>query len=88
MSTNNIGFYEDLTKIFFQLSSNMHLISSSVTYVLGRASHKYLAQKYCFKLCRLFFLKFSFLVYIYNVKIEVSLLFLETEHICQIGVNF
>ena len=30
MSTNNIGFYEDLTKIIFQLSSNMHLISSSV----------------------------------------------------------
>ena len=30
MSTHNISFYEDLTKIiFFQLSSNMHLISSS-----------------------------------------------------------
>ena len=29
MSTHNIGFYEDLTKIFFQLSSNTHLISSS-----------------------------------------------------------
>ena len=29
MSTQNIGFYEDLTKIIFQLSSNMHLISSS-----------------------------------------------------------
>ena len=29
MSTHNIGFYEDLTKINFQLSSNMHLISSS-----------------------------------------------------------
>ena len=29
MSTHNIGFYEDLTKIIFQLSSNMHLISSS-----------------------------------------------------------
>ena len=31
MSTHNIGFYEDLTKIIFQLSSNMHLISSSAS---------------------------------------------------------
>ena len=29
MSTHNIGFYEDLTKITFELSSNMHLISSN-----------------------------------------------------------
>ena len=29
MSTHNIGFYEDLTKIIFELSSNTHLISSS-----------------------------------------------------------
>ena len=29
MSTYNIGFYEDLTKIIFQLSSNTQLISSS-----------------------------------------------------------
>ena len=29
MSTNNIGFHEDLTKINFELSSNMHLISSA-----------------------------------------------------------
>ena len=29
MGTHNIGSYEDLTKIVFQLSSNMHLISSS-----------------------------------------------------------
>ena len=29
MSTHNIGFYEDLTKIIFQLSSNTHLISFS-----------------------------------------------------------
>ena len=28
MSTKNIGFYEDLTKIIFQLSSNVHLTSS------------------------------------------------------------
>ena len=30
MSTHNIGFYEDLTKIVFELSSNMHPISSAV----------------------------------------------------------
>ena len=29
MSTHNIGFYEDLTKNIFELSSNMHLISSA-----------------------------------------------------------
>ena len=32
MSTHNIGFYEDLTKIIFELSSNTHLISSAVQY--------------------------------------------------------
>ena len=32
MSTHNIGFYEDLTKIIFELSSNMHLISSADMY--------------------------------------------------------
>ena len=32
MSTHNIDFYEDLTKIIFQISSNMHLISSSDRY--------------------------------------------------------
>ena len=29
MSTHNIGFYEVLTKIIFELSSNTHLISST-----------------------------------------------------------
>ena len=29
MSTHKIGFYEDLTKFFFELSSNTHLISST-----------------------------------------------------------
>ena len=29
MSTHNIGFYEDLTKIIFESSSNKHLISST-----------------------------------------------------------
>ena len=28
MSTHNIGFYEDLTKLIFELSSNTHIISS------------------------------------------------------------
>ena len=32
MSTHNIGFYEELTKIIFPLSSNTHLISSSVAH--------------------------------------------------------
>ena len=35
MSTQNIGFYEDLTKIIFELSSNTHLISSAVSVVLS-----------------------------------------------------
>ena len=30
MSTHNIGFYEDLTKIIFESSSNKHLISSII----------------------------------------------------------
>ena len=30
MSTHSIGFYEDLTKIIYELSSNMLLISSAV----------------------------------------------------------
>ena len=29
MSTNNIGYYEELTNIIFQISSNTHLISSA-----------------------------------------------------------
>ena len=29
MTTHNIAFYEDLTKIIFELSSNTHLISSA-----------------------------------------------------------
>ena len=29
MSTHNIGFYEDLTKTIFELSSNTYLISSA-----------------------------------------------------------
>ena len=35
MSTHNIGFYEDLTKIIFELSSNTHLIISSADFSLS-----------------------------------------------------
>ena len=35
MSTHNIGVYEDLKKNIIQLSSNTHLISSSVIYFLS-----------------------------------------------------
>ena len=34
MSTHNIGFYEDLTKIIFESSSNTHLTSSAVCVML------------------------------------------------------
>ena len=37
MSTHNIGFYEDLTKIIFELSSNTHLISSAVTVTISES---------------------------------------------------
>ena len=40
MSTHNIGFYEDLTKIIFELSSNTHLISSAVVCLCVKALHK------------------------------------------------
>ena len=40
MSTLNIGFYEDMTKKIFQLSSNMHLIASFV-HVLYLVKLKY-----------------------------------------------
>ena len=43
MSTHNIGFYEDLTKIIFQLSPNMHLISSQ-----GQQEGKHLFIFKCF----------------------------------------
>ena len=37
MSTHDIGFYEDLTKIIFELSSNTHLISSADSNDIGFA---------------------------------------------------
>ena len=42
MSTHNICFYEDLTKIIFELSSNTHLISSA-----GRGSFLHLQGEQC-----------------------------------------
>ena len=35
MNTHNIGFYEDLTKIIFELSSNTHLISSAAGFLVN-----------------------------------------------------
>ena len=32
MSTHNIGFYEEISKIVFELISNTHLISSAANY--------------------------------------------------------
>ena len=39
MSTHNIGFDEDMTKIIFELSSNTHLISSTDLYPEFQASN-------------------------------------------------
>ena len=39
MSTHNIGFCEDLTKLIFQLSSKKHLISSSVVKSITDRGH-------------------------------------------------
>ena len=39
MGTHNVGFYEDLTKIIFELSSNTHLISSAVQTSECKMSH-------------------------------------------------
>ena len=38
MSTHNIGFYEEITKIIVQLSPNTHLTSSSETAPRGAFS--------------------------------------------------
>ena len=35
MSTHNIGFYEEISKIISELSSSTHLISSSVGSKIG-----------------------------------------------------
>ena len=54
MSTHNIGFYEDLTKIIFELSSNTHLLSSAAVnftkpHQLGAKLSQYLRQ--CTNIC-------------------------------------
>ena len=41
MSTHNIGFYKDLKKIIFQLSSNTHqVISSDFTFIIHSSYSK------------------------------------------------
>ena len=35
MSTHNIGFYEDLTKIIFELSSNIISSAAYIFYIVG-----------------------------------------------------
>ena len=45
MSTHNIGFYEDLTKIIFELSSNTHLISSAVIISIMAILHQRIQAK-------------------------------------------
>ena len=53
MSTHNIGFYEDLTKIIFELSSNINkyapyffcwLYLANVSFMLNQVTHIYLIQ--------------------------------------------
>ena len=41
MRTNNIGFYEDLKKSIFELSSNMHLISSAGLHISPRSTDRF-----------------------------------------------
>ena len=45
MTTHNIGFYEDLTKIIFELSSNTHLISSAGHFIRQNLLITSLAEK-------------------------------------------
>ena len=47
MSTHNIGFYEDLTKIIFELSSNTHLISSTVLIEHFNSIFEHCCEKIC-----------------------------------------
>ena len=45
MSTHNIGFYEGMAKIFFRLSSNTHIICSSVLHIFyGQGHDKYVLK--------------------------------------------
>ena len=52
MSTHNIGFYEDLTKIIFELSSYTHLISSAVGFHSNPLHH----VRFMYLLCDLYVL--------------------------------
>ena len=45
MSTHNIGLYEDLTKITFELSSNTHLITSTKKKIIFQFSFPMTAVK-------------------------------------------
>ena len=47
MITHNIGYYEEMTKIIFQLSSNIHFICSSEKRLMPRrgTSNEYLQLK-------------------------------------------
>ena len=57
MSTNNIDFYEEIAKIIFQLSSNMHFICSSVNLQLDVSVTNYgQAESLCLHGYKLFFM--------------------------------
>ena len=57
MSTRKISFYEEMTKIIFQLSSNRHFISSSDLYLILMSNfYKY---QPCFPGYNLYFYPFS-----------------------------
>ena len=45
MSTHNIDFYEDLTKLIFQLSSDTHLISYEYTADFMTVKTQFLVEK-------------------------------------------
>ena len=62
MSTHNIGFYEDLTKIIFELSSNTHLISSAST---STCIHAILLRQQRQKRCSI--------SYVHKAKTQISL---------------
>ena len=49
MSTHNIGFYEEMSKIITQISSNVHLISSAESPHLGDSTG-YPQQMFLWKL--------------------------------------
>ena len=68
MSTHNIGFYEDVTKLSFnyQISSNTHLISSGpVPHYVNVSVLKVLTKDQCFFLN---YHKFSIKSYVVGVN--------------------